>query len=100
MVRIRDFHSRGRGSIPRGEELLYNNKFFIIIIIYMIKKYLLLSFILVSIDYVYLKLISKFFNKQIKMVQGSPIKLDMPGAILCYLFLSLGFSYFLIKLQK
>ena len=63
----------------------------------MIKKYLLLSSTLISIDYVYLKLISNYYNKQIKMVQGSPIKLNMPSAILCYLFLSLGFYYFLIN---
>ena len=63
----------------------------------MIKKYLLLSFILVIIDSVYLKLVSGFFNKQIKLIQGSKIALNMPSAILCYLFLSLGFYYFLIK---
>lgn len=63
----------------------------------MLKKYLLLSFILVSIDFVYLKMMSNYYNKQIKMVQDSKIKIDIPSAIICYLFLSLGFYYFLIN---
>lgn len=63
----------------------------------MIKKYLLMSLIMVLIDYVYLSLVSGFFNKQIKLIQGSKIKLDIPSTILCYLFLTLGFYYFLIN---
>ena len=63
----------------------------------MIKKYLLLSVIMVLIDSVYLYLVSGFFNKQVKLIQGSEIKLHMPSTILCYLFLSLGFYYFLIN---
>ena len=63
----------------------------------MIKKYLLMSVIFVLIDYIYLSLVSGFFNKQIKLIQGSKIKLDMSSTILCYLFLTLGFYYFLIN---
>ena len=62
----------------------------------MIKKYLLMSVIFVLIDYVYLSLVSGFFNKQVKLIQGTKINLDMPSTILCYLFLTLGFYYFLI----
>lgn len=63
----------------------------------MIKNYLLLSFILVIIDSIYLKLVYKFLNKQIKFIQSSKISVDIPSAILCYLFLSLGFYYFIVK---
>ena len=63
----------------------------------MIKKYLLLSVIMVLIDSVYLKLVSSFFNKQVKLIQGTEIKLNIPSTILCYLFLTLGFYYFLIN---
>jgi len=63
----------------------------------MIKKYLLLSVIMVLIDYVYLSLVSGFFNKQISLIQNSNIKLNYPATILCYLFLTLGFYYFLIN---
>ncbi len=63
----------------------------------MIKKYLLLSVIFVLIDSVYLKLASEFFNKQVKLIQGTKINLHMPSTILCYLFLTLGFYYFLIN---
>ena len=63
----------------------------------MIKKYLVMSIIFVLIDSLYLKLVSGFFNKQIKLIQGTKIQLDMPSTILCYLFLTLGFYYFLIN---
>ena len=63
----------------------------------MIKKYLLLSLIMGLIDSIYLRLVSGFFNKQIKLIQGTKIKLDIPATILCYLFLTLGFYYFLIN---
>ena len=63
----------------------------------MIKKYLLLSVIMILIDSVYLKLVSSFFNKQVKLIQGTEIKLNIPSTILCYLFLTLGFYYFLIN---
>lgn len=63
----------------------------------MIKKYLLLSLIMGLIDSIYLRLVSRFFNKQIRLIQGSKIKLDIPSTILCYLFLTIGFYYFLIN---
>lgn len=63
----------------------------------MIKKYLVLSFIMILIDSVYLNIVSGYFNKQIKLIQGSEIKLHIPSTILCYLFLSLGFYYFLVN---
>ena len=53
--------------------------------------------IFVLIDSLYLKLVSSVFNKQIKLIQGTKIKLDIPSTILCYLFLTLGFYYFLIN---
>ena len=63
----------------------------------MIKKYVLLSVIMILIDSIYLKLVSSFFNKQVKLIQGTEIKLNIPSTILCYLFLTLGFYYFLIN---
>uniref|UniRef100_A0A6C0EUH6 DUF2177 family protein n=1 Tax=viral metagenome TaxID=1070528 RepID=A0A6C0EUH6_9ZZZZ len=38
-----------------------------------------------------------FFDKQISLVQGSGIKLNMYAAILCYVALVFGLYYFIIK---
>jgi uncharacterized membrane protein len=40
---------------------------------------------------------SNYFNNQIKIVQGSPIKLNMVAAILCYISLIFGLYYFILK---
>jgi len=63
----------------------------------MIERYIIMCVIFVLIDSLYLKLVSSVFNKQIKLIQGTKIKLDIPSTILCYLFLTLGFYYFLIN---
>lgn len=66
----------------------------------MIVKLLLILIIMLGIDSIYLKLISNYFNKQIKQIQGSIIKLNIPSAVLCYLFLAIGFYYFLVKTKS
>lgn len=53
-----------------------------------------------SIDIIYLKLISNYFNSQIKSIQGSPLEMDIFGAILSYIFLILGLYYFIIRENK
>ena len=56
--------------------------------------------LLLCIDGVYLSLIKDFFNKQIADVQRSPLKINMYGAILSYLFLIVGINYFIIQHNK
>lgn len=63
-------------------------------------KYIVSAIILVLIDSIYLNAIKDFFGNQIKKVQGSPIKLNYTGAILCYIFLILGINYFIIYQNK
>ena len=58
------------------------------------------SILLLCIDGVYLSLIKDFFNKQIADVQRSPLKINMYGAILSYLFLIIGINYFIIQHNK
>tara|TARA_B100001063_G_scaffold230355_1_gene243408 strand:- start:8440 stop:8814 length:375 start_codon:yes stop_codon:yes gene_type:complete len=62
----------------------------------MIKEYLLTSSILLSLDFVYLSLSKDYFNSQVKLVQGSPLQLNMFPTIACYILLSLGIYYFVI----
>ena len=63
----------------------------------MIKQYLLTSFILLALDAVYLNLTKNYFNHQVQLIQGSPIKLNMPATIACYILLSLGIFYFVVQ---
>jgi uncharacterized membrane protein len=41
-----------------------------------------------------------YFDRQIKLVQGSPIKMNLLGAALCYILLIIGINYFIIKPRK
>ena len=62
-----------------------------------IKKYLLLSLLVVGIDAVYLNTISNYFNSQVKAIQGTELRLNMTSTILCYLLITLGVYYFMIE---
>ena len=52
---------------------------------------------MVLVDAVYLNSVTGFFNKQIMSVQGSPIKVDLLGAIVSYCGLILGLYYFILR---
>ena len=53
--------------------------------------------LLLLIDSVFLYTNSALFKQQIMDVQGSPMKINILGGALCYLFLILGLYYFIIK---
>jgi uncharacterized membrane protein len=61
---------------------------------------LLSAIVLISLDFVYLSMIKDYFNNQVKMVQGSPVKINFFGAAICYIFLITGLNYFIIKPHK
>jgi len=58
---------------------------------------LISAIIFVTLDYLYLGLIRDYFEKQVISVQGSPLKINFLGAIICYIFLIFGLNYFIIK---
>lgn len=60
-------------------------------------KLLVSAIVFVVIDSIYLTSISNYFNNQIKLVQGSPIKMNFLATLLCYIFLIFGINYFIIK---
>jgi uncharacterized membrane protein len=62
--------------------------------------YLLTAIILVILDGVYLNLIQKYFNKQIKSIQGTDIKMNYTSAVITYIFLIFGLNYFIIQKHK
>ena len=58
------------------------------------------AIVFISIDFIYLNVMNGYFDNQIRMVQGSPIKMNYLGAALCYIFLIAGINYFIIKPKK
>lgn len=60
-------------------------------------KLLLSAIIFVVIDFIYLNFTSNYFSNQIKIIQGSPIKMNFLATLLCYIFLIFGINYFIIK---
>ena len=64
-----------------------------------LKEFILFSIIFTTIDAVYLYSSSKYFNFQIKAIQGTKLKLKTISTILCYLTLTIGLFY-LRKYQR
>ena len=63
----------------------------------LIKQILTIAVLMLVIDFAYLMSIGDYFNKQIKSVQGSDLKMRYLGGAICYPFLVLGLYYFIIK---
>ena len=62
--------------------------------------FLLSAILFVVIDFLYLNLIKNYFANQVKIVQGSPLKVNLLGTLLCYIFLIFGINYFIISSKK
>ena len=62
----------------------------------MFTQYLSSSFALIILDMIYLSLTKNYFSKQIKLVQKTPLKLNLTATIACYILLSLGIYYFVV----
>ena len=52
---------------------------------------------LVAIDFAYLTVIKGHFERQIAAVQGSPLRINLFGAAVTYVFLIFGLNYFIIR---
>jgi uncharacterized membrane protein len=66
----------------------------------LVKEIVVIAVLMLAIDFLYLSSIGGFFNKQIKQVQGSDLKMNYLGGIICYPLLILGLYYFIIKNRK
>lgn len=62
-----------------------------------IMKIIILAILFILVDYFYLSSVSSYFNDQVKLVQGSKIKMRLEGAILCYILLVFGLWYFVLQ---
>jgi uncharacterized membrane protein len=67
---------------------------------YSVADIILIAVIFTSIDSTYLLAMKDYFNNQIKVVQGSVIKLNIYSAIACYIALVFGIYYFIIKEER
>lgn len=65
-----------------------------------LKTILVSSIVFISIDFIYLNLITSFFKKQVQDIQHSPMKLNYIGAIVSYFFLILAINYFILSRQN
>ena len=63
-------------------------------------KIVLIYILLILVDSVYILFVKNIFDNQIKLVQGSPMKIDKLAFIICYLFITFGLYYFIIKEKK
>ena len=61
---------------------------------------LISAIVLIILDSTYIHLMTGYFKKQVKDVQGSPLELNFVGAALCYVFIIFGLNYFIIKNRK
>jgi uncharacterized membrane protein len=62
--------------------------------------FLITAILLVAIDFIYLKTTRSYFENQVKIVQGSPLQVNLLGIILSYIFLIFGLNYFIIKSKR
>jgi uncharacterized membrane protein len=60
-------------------------------------KMLASALALVAIDFAYLSVIKGHFTRQIAAVQGSPMVVNLFGAVVTYVFLIFGLNYFIIR---
>ena len=63
-------------------------------------KIFVVFLLMFSLDCVYLFLMKNAFSKQIELVQGAPLTINILATVLCYVSLVLGLSYFIIDKKK
>ena len=58
------------------------------------------SLILLALDALFIFASSSIFRSQILAVQGSPLRINLTGAVICYVFLIFGLNYFILRQRK
>ena len=61
---------------------------------------LISAVIFILLDTIYLNIFKTYLSSQIQTIQGNKIKINYLGILLCYLFLTIGLNYFIIKPNK
>jgi uncharacterized membrane protein len=63
-------------------------------------KLLITAIVFVIIDGIFLTMMKPYFENQVKIVQGSALKVNITATLLCYVFLIFGIYYFIIQPNK
>ena len=58
---------------------------------------LVLSVIILALDAVFLTLAKDIFARQVMLVQGTAMKVNIPSAAICYILIVLGLYYFVLR---
>lgn len=66
----------------------------------MLQSYSKMSAILLILDAIYLYLTKPYFQHQIKSVQNAPVSVKLGYVFLCYLSLTLGLFFFIVRQKK
>jgi uncharacterized membrane protein len=64
------------------------------------KIIIILSIVLLILDFIYITIFSDIFKKQIFKVQNKTLNLKFNSTLLCYIFIILGLYYFIVKENK
>jgi len=56
-----------------------------------------LSIIVLSLDSIFLYLAKDLFSRQIMLVQGTALQINIPSAALCYFIIIIGMYYFVLR---
>lgn len=56
-----------------------------------------LAIIVLALDAVFLYTISDMFSRQIMLVQGTALKVNIPSAVICYILIVFGLYYFVLR---
>jgi hypothetical protein len=58
---------------------------------------IVLAVIILALDAVFLTLFKDFFARQVMLVQGTAMKVNIPSAAVCYVLMVVGLYYFVLR---
>lgn len=61
------------------------------------KQILTSTFLLLSLDFLYISMVKKTFENQLLQIQKTPMQVRYGSLIACYVFLLFGFWFFILK---
>jgi uncharacterized membrane protein len=62
-----------------------------------IRDLVVLAVIVLSLDAVFLTLSKDLFQRQVMLVQGTALKVNIPSALVCYFLIVVGLYYFVLR---
>jgi uncharacterized membrane protein len=63
-------------------------------------EFIVTFIVFLSLDSIYLTSMKSYFDNQIKTIQGQVIQMNILAALLCYISLTFGVYYFVIRQKK